>query len=80
MPQCSDHDARAGNAVQNQKHHRLDRVAHQKWAWFPVEHQRDDQRQFDDRYREGEYQRPIRLPQSQRDQFGMMHRGQHTAD
>ena len=45
-----------------------------------VEHQRQDQADLDDRHRNGQDQGAERLPHPVRDDFGMMHRGDHHAD
>ena len=80
MTQRAGHDADSGKAVEHQHDHRKNRVADEAGVRIPGQHQRDDQRQFDDRHREGKNQGPIRFPEPECDQFGVVDGNHHRAD
>ena len=80
VTQRAGHDADAGKAVEHQHDHRMNRVAGQVGVRFAGQHQRDDQRQLDDRHREGENQGAVRFAEPERDQLGVVDGNHHRAD
>ena len=74
------HNRQADDPVARDDHRGEHRVPRQRFR-LPAasEHQRDDQRHFDDRHRHGKHERAVRLAYPMRDHLRVMHGSEHRA-
>ena len=77
--ECADQQTQADDPIQNDHHGGEYRVARERRSFLaPGEHERDDERHFDQRNRQGQYQGSVGFTYAMRDDIGMMDGGEQA--